>query len=139
MSLKIQDGTGQGYVARVTDRNQLKAYATSSSISHIIAEEDAQVYFWTSSYSASSGDEIIYIKNTSKDKLLMIDQIIVGGVVTSLFEMFEVSGTAGGTVITGVNSNLSSGNVADAAAYGNASVTGLTIGNRLHIARVPAK
>ena len=52
--------------------------------------------------------------------------------------MNVAAGTAGGTTITGTNSNLTSGNAASASSYGDASVTGITPGIRIDMARVPA-
>jgi hypothetical protein len=81
---------------------------------------------------------VIYIKNTSLTQILIIDKVTVSAVNTGLFELFQVTGTAAGTGITGKNSNLTSGNEAAAVAFGDASVTGLTIGGRIDLARVPA-
>jgi hypothetical protein len=100
--------------------------------------EDAQTYIWNTSFSAATGNEVIYIKNTSKTKLLVIDKITVNSVNAGLFELYSATGTASGTTITGVNTNRTSGNSAEASALGEASVTGLTIGDRIDIARVPA-
>jgi hypothetical protein len=99
---------------------------------------DAETYTYSTSYSAATGNEVLYIKNTSKTKKLIIAEITMGGVNTGLFELFQVTGTAAGTVITGKNINLSSSNAADASGYGDASVTGLTIGDRIGLVRTPA-
>jgi hypothetical protein len=93
---------------------------------------------WTTSFSAATGNEIIYIKNTSKTSLLVIDKADVSSVNAGLFELFEVTGTAAGTSISGSNTNLTSGNEADATSLGEASVTGLTIGKRIDLARTSA-
>jgi len=136
--IKLQDGAGTGKLAKVNNRNQLEISAAVHSESRLVAAADAQTYLWTSSFSTATGNEVIYIKNTSKTKLLIIDKVTVNSVLTGLFELFVVTGTAAGTAITGANTNLNSGNVADATALGQASVTGLTIGDRLDMARVPA-
>ena len=49
-----------------------------------------------------------------------------------------MTGTPAGTVVTPKNSNLTSSNDADATSYGNAAVTGLTIGDRMVMRRVSA-
>ena len=138
MSLSIKDGTGKGYTAKVNKRNKLEVEAAIFSESRLVAKDDAETYLWTSSFSANTGEEVIYVKNTSKTKVLIIDKVTVNGVLTGLFELHIATGTVGGTVITGANSNLTSGNVADATSYGDAAVTGLTIGNRIDLARIPA-
>ena len=136
--MKLEDGTGTGLVAAVDSNNHLEVSSTTSSESHFIALKKAQTYIWTSSYSTSTGDEIIYIKNTSKDKVLVIDKVTVNSVLTGLFELCVVTGTPSGTSITGANTNLTSGNVAAATALGDAAVTGVTSALRIDMARVPA-
>lgn len=135
MSIKIQDGKGSGRLAEVNEKQKLAVAAESSPRAYYVAHDDGECYSWTSSYSATSGDEIIYIKNTSQDKDLHIDLIRFSSVNTALFEVFEVSGTASGTTITGKNTNLSSGNVADCTSLGNAAVTGISIGDRITLVR----
>ncbi len=136
--MKIEDGAGSGKVAKVNKRNRLDVASSTFSEAHLVALQDGQTYSWTSSYSATSGDEIIYIKNTSKTKLLIIDSMELGAVATAQFAIYQVTGTASGTSITGKNTNLISGNAADATALGDAAVTGITIGDRVSIIRVPA-
>ena len=136
--MKIEDGSGTGKIAKVNDRNRLDVSSASFSEAHLVAAVDAQTYTWTTSFSAATGNEVIYIKNTSKTKLLIIDNITVSAVNASLVELFEATGTASGTSITAKNTNLTSGNSADATALGEASVTGLTIGDRIDLARLAA-
>jgi len=132
MSLKIQDGRGKGTLASVSTVQRLNVSSKNAPRAYYISRDDAECYTWTSSYSASTGDEIIYIQNDSKTKDLYIDQINVGAVASSgLFTVYQATGTATGTIITGVNLNLTSGNVAAATAKGNASVGGAAIGDRI--------
>lgn len=134
----IQDGTGSGQLAKVNDQNRLAVSASIFPKASLVARESAGTYTWTSSYSATSGDEIIYIKNTSKTQDLVLHHIICGCVNTATFGVFQVTGTASGTTITGTNTNLTSSLDADATSYGDAAVTGLTIGDRVHFRRVGA-
>lgn len=136
--MKIEDGTGSGKFTKVNNRNRLDVSSAVFSEAHLVAAEDAETYIWSSSYSATSGDEVIYIKNTSKAKLLVIHSMKLGAVATAQFALYEVTGTPAGTTITGKNTNLTSGNAAEATSYGDASVTGLTIGDRIEIVRIPA-
>lgn len=138
--MKIEDGGGSGKAAKVNQKQRLDVSAASFSEGHLISAVDGQAYVWTSAYSASTGNEIIYIKNESKTKKLIIEDIEVGGVLTGLFEIFETADTASGTTTTGKNLNLSSGNVADTTAFGNAAVTGITtaVSDRLGMLRVSA-
>jgi hypothetical protein len=136
--MKIQDGAGGGKLAGVNDDNRLETQTVTVSETHFASLNKGKTFLWTSSYSAATGNEIIYIKNTSTTSYLIIDKVTVNGVLTGLFELYQVSGTASGTSITGTNANLTSNNVAAATALGNASVTGLTIGNRIDLARISA-
>lgn len=132
--MKIEDGKGTGKKAGVTEDQRLQTSARASTRSYYASRDDGQVYTWTSTYSATSGDEILYIKNDSTTKFLYIDHITVSAAAGAwTMTLAEVSGTAAGTTVTGKNLNLRSGNVADSTALGNASVTGLTIGNTMDI------
>lgn len=136
--MKIEDGIGSGKLVGVTAGNRLEVSSATFSESHLVAAKKAQTYIWTSSFSTATGEEVIYIKNNSKTSLLVIDKATVNSVNAGFFELFEVTGTAAGTSITGANTNLTSGNEADATALGEASVTGLTIGKRIDLARTAA-
>lgn len=138
MGVKLEDGAGSGKLAKVNSRQRLDVSAASFSESSFVSAVEGQTYIWTSSYSAGTGNEVIYVKNTSKSKILVIDKVTVNSVLTGLFELFIVSGTASGTPITGTNVNLTAGNVAASTALGDASVTGLSIGARIDMARIPA-
>lgn len=138
MGIKIEDGAGGGKTSKVNNKNRLDVSSANFSEAHLIAAIDAQCYSYTSSFSAATGNEILYIKNTSKSKKLILSEIYVGGVNTGLFEIFEVTGTAAGTAITAKNTNLASSNAADSVEFGDASVTGLTIGDRMALLRTPA-
>ena len=138
MSIELEDGTGSGYRARVDNDNRLHTSAVTFSESAEIARHHADTYLWTSSFSTNTGEEVIYIKNTSTTQNLIIDKATVNSVLTGLFELCTFTGTAGGTGITGANSNRTSGKTASASSYGDASVTGLTSATRIDLARVPA-
>jgi hypothetical protein len=135
--MKIEGGTGNGKFAAVNENNRLDVSAATFSESHLKATK-GETYIWSTSWSASTGNEVLYIKNTSKTKTLVLESIQVGGVLTGLFELYEVTGTAAGTTLTGKNTNLGSAAAADAAAFGDAAVTGLTLGDRIALARTPA-
>ena len=139
MALIIEDGQGQGKKAGVNDSNELEVRADVNTRGAIVSDTDEETYIWTSSYNATSADEIIFVKNTSKVKRLFIDEIIVGGVLSGLFEVFDATGTStqAGTGSTGQNLNLSSSKTPESTSMGNAAVTAVTLGNRIGIVRVP--
>lgn len=134
----LKDGTGSGKSARVNAKNRLDVTAAILTQRALTAVLDGQTYTWTTSWSAATGNEVIYIKNTSKDKLLFIDKVTINSVNDGYWELFEVTGTASGTSITGKNTNLTSSNVAAAEAFGEAAVTGITLGDRIDLMRLNA-
>jgi len=138
MGIKIEDGVGGGKHASVSVTNRLNVSSKASARAFYISRDSGNAYSWTSSYSAGTGEEVIYVKNTHASNKLFIDKIHVGGVLTGLFELYQVTGTAAGTTITGKNLNLTSSNIAAATALGNASVTSLTIGDRITLVRTAA-
>ena len=92
--MKIEDGGGNGKLAKVNDKQRLDVSAATFSEAHLVSALDGQAYTWTSSYSAGTGEEIIYIKNNSKTKKLVIESVEVGGVPTGFFEIHEATETA---------------------------------------------
>ncbi len=136
--MRIEDGSGGGSWAKVNKDNRLDVSSSTFSEAHRVASINGETFTWTSSFSTATGEEIIYVKNTSKTQVLVIEKIALSSVLTGLFELFEVTGTATGTTITGSNTNLSSGVVAEATSLGNAAVGSLVIGKRLDLIRLPA-
>ncbi len=136
--MKIQDGTGKGYLAKINNRNRLEVTAKSESAAFVNSITEGTSYIWSSAYSATSADKVIYLKNTDSKNYLVIDRIRINSVNAGVFTLYEVSGTPSGTVITGKNTNLTSGNTASATSYGDNAVTGLTLGDRITLARTQA-
>ena len=137
MSITIKSPSS-GTTAEVNEKQQLEVSASVSSESHHVSLNNGETYLWTTSWSADTGEEVIYLKNNSKTKYLIIDKVTVSAVAASLFELYTATGTAAGTTITGANANRASGNAADASAFGEAEVTGLTTASRIDMARVAA-
>lgn len=135
MALLIEDARGKGYKASVSAVNRLNVSAKTAIRAFYQSRDFGACYDTTSLFSAATGNEIIYLKNTSKTEKMYIDFIRVGSANAGIFEVYEVTGTPGGTEITPVNRNLTSSNSADATTYGNAAVTGLTLGNRHSVTR----
>lgn len=99
-----------------------------------------QAYSVVSQHTTTGSDEnFISFQNTSSSDFFIIDKIVVGSSVANKFVFFEVtSGTPAGTEVTAKNTSLSSGNVADIVAYGNAEVTGSISGDAALVGRVTA-
>mgnify|MGYP006405055893 CR=1 FL=1 len=86
-------------------------------------------YFWSSFYTtAGNNDHILYVRNDSSDSFLRINYASLTSSKTTNYSIHYATGTPGGTLVTGVNSNRSILNIAEATAYGDADVTGLTPG-----------
>jgi hypothetical protein len=127
---RIEGRTGN--LATVNDDEQLETRAVTESDLEFASERKGKAYAFNSTYAATGGQEVLSIKNTSTTDCLIVDEVIVGSTVNTLFTLFEVtSGTAAGTTVTGQNLNLGSGNAASATAFGNASVTGSLSGNAI--------
>jgi len=139
MSVIIKDGTSSSNnTVKVNERNRLSVSSAGYSESRMVSAQDGETYKWNTSWSADTGEMVAYIKCNSTTHRLIIDRVTVGGVVTGFFELFQVTGTAAGTTMTGKNMNLTAGNSANATGFGGAEVTGLTEAGRIDLARVPA-
>ena len=118
-----------GNTANVNDQGQVEVASVSETSLEYASKTNKKAYSWVSTYAATGGEEVIYIKNDSTSDVLVVDEVVIGSSVASIFTIFEVnSGTAAGTVLTAGNLNLSSGNTAPSSAFGNASVTGSLTG-----------
>jgi len=125
----IADGTGRGFKLGITKQNQAKMVAETHSLQNHISRHDGQVY---QTISVDTGitnqtQTIMHIINNSSDLVCMIGIVSVQAitdtsskpVVGELFE-FGVDRTvsSGGSTTTPVNTNKTSGNVADVTVTG---------------------
>lgn len=99
-----------------------------------------QMYTITSAYTTGGADEeVIYLKNTHATSNLELVLSSFGTAVSGVFTVYKVTGTAGGaSAITAVNARTGSTIAASVSATGNASVTGLTLGDVIGKTRVLA-
>lgn len=103
------------------------------------ASDQEKAFSWVSTYTTAGGNEVVaYIKNDHTTSNLEIHQIIAGTAANAVFTINKVTGTAAGTTISAENLNLKSGISASATSYGNAEVTGLSLGGTLGKIRVIA-
>jgi hypothetical protein len=127
MGLQIEDGTGQGYRTGVTAENQLLTQAETHELQHHISMNEGQVYqaIGTHTLSGAGTKTILHIRNNDPSRFLVVSYMRVqfpGGDGTidaaTYFDCgFDASYTSGGTQVTPVNMNASSGNVASVVAY----------------------
>ena len=120
MGFQILDGKGGGNLAEVKEnRLQVDADIHSALEEH---SEKGNAYSWTNvTYNMTAADTIIAIRNTSSTENLHIDKVFMSSdtVQVAAHHVTSASAALAGTLITGVNLNFASGNVADADARGN--------------------
>lgn len=139
MAIIENGGKGGGFKAGVTETGRLDVSARTNSRVYYVSRDDGLSFSWHSSFCASTGDEVIYIRNTSDNLRLFINNVDVAGAASGIWELVhETGGTAAGSTITGKNLNFSSGNVAPVTAFGNASVTGTLVGDTVDSIRTVA-
>jgi len=123
----IQDGKGRGNSMSVSSSLRGNVSGKVNPRIYYVSRDDGQAFSWYSSYSATSGDYVIHIKNTSQTRNLVISKILFSGVEAGKYSVETVTGTAAGTNITGAHMNRSKVREADCDSFGNAAVTGLTL------------
>lgn len=141
MSLQIEDGKGRGNIAAVNSRQRLLTIGNINTGSHYASLEDGRCFNVVSEDDdAAAGDFILYIKNDSTERLLIVDVVRVQAENAVTWKVWQVTGTAtGGTTLTPKNMNLGSGISAVGTFLGNSAVGGLsTDGEMIAPARTPA-
>jgi len=138
--MRIEDGSGKGFAAQVTDDNRLATESKTANRDFFISRDQGQSYHVVSEdATAVANEETIYLQNTSTTLNLFIDHIIISTDTANKFRLKYVTGTAaGGSALTPQNLNKTSSNAAAATARGSGSVTGLTDDGDLEIIRVGA-
>ena len=139
----IEDGTGSGKTAAVSDENRLKTTSIISSTEHHINHSDGLsfnlIINQTPSYSdpsEASGDVCFaYIKNTSEIDMCL-EEVNIRLAGTAQSEVVKVRGKntgtpTGGTNATPANLNLNSGKQASGTFLVGNELTGLTSGTEL--------
>ena len=137
MSIQIQDGKGRGFSAGVTPDNQLTVQSENHPHQHHESAVNGQVYqasYIMTGLSASATTNVLHIKNNSSVRSLCVTFIrlsnILAGTLPAAAANFEIgfgqTYTSGGTLVTPVQVNRGSGNVADATVYGNNPTLGGT-------------
>ena len=117
--INIIDGKGRGFAMAVdSEGHGIVDALTFPDIAHV-AEVHGQTFTWSSgTYNAAANDTILLVKNTSTTRNLFITDIWMSadteGRVFIHRPTSEVTPT--GTAVTGVNTNGTSNNVADATA-----------------------
>lgn len=134
----ISDGRGKNGDASVSAEQRLNVSAKTAPRIFYVARDNERSFTWISSYSATSGDTVMYIKNTDTDRNLIIHYVSVGGANSGKYDIYTASGTPAGTTITPTNLNVSSRKEANSTQYGGAAVTGVSTVSKLYTKRVLA-
>lgn len=140
MSFTIKDGTGKGFEAKVDSKNRLEVDAIAESPIQE-ATDDGDAYCFTSTYSATGGQEVLYLRNDSTTQHLHLAELSIRSQEASEWIFFDVTSTsaAGGTTGTVTNLNLGQGGfTARGTAFGSADVTGGLSGDTLYRFQVSA-
>ena len=114
----IDDGTGAGYKAHVTDENKLRVYSTVETEISFESEFNGRAFSWSNvSYDYAAGDTVLLVKNTSTTLNLIVDHIhIYAGSISEVVVHCPTCASPTGTAVTGVNMNRQSGRVAESTA-----------------------
>ena len=128
--MKIEGGTGNGYLAKVSKENKLEVSSVTASVEHHTNHKHGTAFnMLFSATPTGAGDCFLYVKNTSEE-----DMCIEGftlHLVASEYIEFKLgdSGTAtGGSTVTPANLNSSSGNIATGTFENGNDITGLSGG-----------
>lgn len=97
------------------------------------AAERGDAASFLSAYSATGGQEVIYIRNDEPDRALHISRLFLFSDAASVWNLFQVTSAtaAGGTALVYRNPNLTEGNNRSHTSFGSADVTGSLTGDRL--------
>ena len=117
--MKIQDGTGQGYIARVDKNNRLKTESETSDLA-VVSNKAGEAYIISSgrmSLGAGVETNSLYIENTSPDRDLVADEFHINhnGGNTNADKLLDIKiyvgalePTANNTLVTPGAANTSS-------------------------------
>ncbi len=138
--VRIDDGGGKNGFVTVSNNQRLDVSARAASREYYESRDQGQVYSVISvDATAVANEESIYLQNTSTNKDMIIQNIVISTDTNSLWRIKFVTGTAaGGSALTPVNLNKASSNAADAVARGDGAVTGLTDGGDITLVRIAA-
>lgn len=134
MGLQIEDGTGSGELAEVSD-NKLRVFAVNDSLTNHISVDSANqtVFIATGTATVVSGTVVaLHIINNDPSNLLVIDRVYVQGVgmgglptSTAFFSLGYGRTVTSGITVTPVNLNRTATKVANVTATtSNPNITG---------------
>ena len=120
------DVSGAGEFVKGSD-GRMNVSSRSDERIYYNSRDEGDTYIWTSTDAGAAADEyIIYIKNTSTTKQLVIRAIYLTPSVAMTFLIVTATGTPTSASITGFNTNLTSTKIAPAISHGDALVDNVT-------------
>lgn len=139
MGVIILGGTGNNLPVGVSSDNRLNTSARSNKRIYYISRDDGNAFSINSLDTTANTEFMLYFKNDSTTLKFFVEHVHISAVETVLWKLHQVTGTAaGGSVVTPVNLNLSSGVAASATARGTGAITGLTSSSVIDSVRTEA-
>ena len=114
--MQIEDGR-TGDSAEVDSKYRLKTFSVSES-EFLSVNEVGLSYVWNfPAYNYAAGDTVMWLRNDSNSNLHIHHIVLYCDTATTLSVHKPLNVTPAGTLVTGNNLNLTSGNEAEATAY----------------------
>jgi len=129
MGFQVEDGTGEGYTAKVDFENRVATFSVIEPYDMNINLTTEKV--WSIPFEGlnptGNDDYVLYIKNTG-DKVLHISDVrVMADTAATQIELHAVTGTAaGGTAVTPVPRTIGSATTPSATIETGSDITGLT-------------
>jgi len=138
MALEIKDATS-GDKMKVGDDGRAHVESKTSSRLDHASRDDHRSFSIVSFDTAAAAEFNIYLQNDDTERDLVVDSVKVGAVVTTLWKLHEVTGTAaGGSVLTPKNLTVNHTRGATVTSRGDGAMTGLTTAGVLATVRTVA-
>jgi len=126
--MKIEDGKGKSGDMSVSSSQRGNVSAKTAPRPMYSARDDGLSFSAIYMFTATAGDKVAYLKNSSSTRNLFIGDVSMGGVNSILWKVWFVTGTAAsGETVTPVPTNRSKSIPAEAVAMaGDTTITSLT-------------
>ena len=139
MGFQIEDGTGEGYQAKVNSQNMLNTNTVAQAIKYYVNRQ-GNFYSCTFSLITSGADDcFFYLKNTG-DPDIIIQRLSVYAASNEVIKGYlnDTGTPVGGTNHIPVNRNGGSANLCDCIAEYGVNITGMSGGDNFDNFHVPA-
>ena len=83
--MRIEDGKGYGYQARVDDENRLRTFAVIEPEDKHINREGKTWSVLSNTTAVGAGDYIFYFENTGTEEIALTDVRAIAGAATTLY------------------------------------------------------